>query len=299
MVWSKMQTVAERIVIIGNGFDRHHRCQSSYAHYKDWLENNNPSLLSELENYINVGGEWWNEFERNLAEFDIRKVIEECPREDFTLDPRALPPFVGVVSGFFCGLRDRIAESFVEWVKTLSVEPLNGVIDLPEASLYLSFNYTDTLERIYGIPEERILYIHGKASRGDKLVFGHNKSPFEIERDHMRKYGLKEIERFYDTANVITEEEYQLALRISFLDKSPYTQIVAFSEILTPAIKASKEIISYGLSFSEVDSQYLEWIADQNPGMTWKVGWHTEDDKAREESFFAQMGVEAYELFEF
>lgn len=286
----------EKIVIIGNGFDRHHRCPSSYKHYKGWLERNNPSLLAELEKYISVRGEWWNEFERNLAEFDIRKVIEECPRDYPPRNPRTLPSFWGQANGFFGGLRERISECFVEWVKTLSVESLSGDVDLPEASLFVSFNYTDTLERLYGIPEERILYIHGKAMRGDKLVFGHNKSKYEIERDHMRKHGLKEMEHFFETANEMSDEEYQLAMCISFLDKFPYGQITAYSEILLPAIKASGEIICYGFSFSEVDFQYLEWIAGQKPGITWKVGWHTEEDKTREELFFAQMGIKTYEL---
>ena len=36
--------------------------------------------------------------------------------------------------------------------------------------IFLNFNYTDTLERIYGIPSEYILYIHGKALRNDNLI---------------------------------------------------------------------------------------------------------------------------------
>lgn len=46
--------------------------------------------------------------------------------------------------------------------------------------LYLSFNYTDTLEHVYGIPRDQILYIHGKAGENSNLIVGHgDKSTFE------------------------------------------------------------------------------------------------------------------------
>lgn len=115
----------------------------------------------------------------------------------------------------------------------------------------------------------------------------------------MKKYGLREIESFFDNGSVITDEEYQLALNISFLDKFPYTQIVGYSEVLIPAVKSSNEVVCYGLSFSEVDFQYLEWIAEQKPNLRWKVSRHTPADRDREESFFRQMDITNYSLFEF
>ena len=172
-------------------------------------------------------------------------------------------------------------------------------MDLSAAGLYISFNYTDTLERVYCIPEEQILYIHGKALRCDKLVFGHCKSHYEIERDYMQKHGLREVESFFDNGPVITDEEYQLALNVSFLDKFPYTQIVAYSRLLMLAVWAASTVISYGLSFSESDFQYLEWIVEQNPNLMWKVSWHTEEDKNKIDSFFKQVGIKTYSTFFF
>lgn len=40
--------------------------------------------------------------------------------------------------------------------------------------LFLNFNYTDTLEKVYGIPASNILYIHGNALRGNNLILGHH-----------------------------------------------------------------------------------------------------------------------------
>jgi len=43
-------------------------------------------------------------------------------------------------------------------------------------SLFINFNYTDTLEELYGIPKSNILYLHNNANdySGD-LIFGHAK----------------------------------------------------------------------------------------------------------------------------
>lgn len=287
-----------RVVLIGNGFDLHHGLESSYWHYKEWLKGTHPDLLRKLECYIDVSGEWWNDFERNLAEFDIMKIIKECPHVYPTHDFRFPPALAYSSNWFFDALRKDLTDSFVEWVKTITRKEPFGRIDLPEAKLYLSFNYTDTLERTYGIYEERILYLHGKALRGDKLIFGHNKSHFEIERDYMRKHGLREIESFNDTGPVISDEEYELSQKVSFLDKFPYAQIVKYSDILQPAIKSSCEIVSFGLSFSAADSQYLEWIVDQNSNLRWNVSWHSSEDKEKQEAFFHQMGITDYSFFE-
>ena len=40
--------------------------------------------------------------------------------------------------------------------------------------MFLNFNYTDTLEKVYGIPASNILYIHGNALRGNNLILGHH-----------------------------------------------------------------------------------------------------------------------------
>lgn len=294
-----MNLGTRNLVIVGNGFDLHHGLKSSYWHYKDWLTIEHPELFEQLNRYIDTSGDWWNDFEKNLARFDIMKIIREVPRVYPPRDPRFPPSFISPAESFFKGLREQISDSFQEWVQTISLDGYRERIDLPAAGLFISFNYTDTLERVYGIPEQFILYIHGKALRGDKLVFGHSKSHYEIERDYMQKHGLREIESFFDTGPVMTDEEYQLAMNVSFLDKSPYTQIVANSWILMPAVHGANMVTSYGMSFSESDFQYLEWIVEQNPNLMWRVSWHTQEDRERIDSFFKQVGVKKYSTFFF
>ena len=168
-----------QIIIVGNGFDVNHGIPSSYAHFKTWLSNNDKELFDFLERYIDVAGDWWNDFERSLSEIDIPKLIRETPLEDKPVNPRIPPSFSHPACWRLDSVRDAISLKFTEWVKTLDGVEINKKIDLPEACLYISFNYTDTLEILYGI--EDVLHIHGDVGKNDILIIGHGDTR-DIER---------------------------------------------------------------------------------------------------------------------
>ena len=71
----------KNLVIIGNGFDVNNGLPSSYANFKSWLRLNDRPLYDFLERYIDVTGEWWHDFEKNLGEFNVPKLIRETPME--------------------------------------------------------------------------------------------------------------------------------------------------------------------------------------------------------------------------
>ncbi len=75
-----------------------------------------------------------------------------------------------------------IPKYFSEWIRSLDTN-VNKILSssyLNNNNLYLNFNYTNVLEEVYSINEGNILYIHGKALRGDKLIAGHHNSNFSI-----------------------------------------------------------------------------------------------------------------------
>ena len=266
-----------QIIIVGNGFDVNHGIPSSYAHFKTWLSNNDKELFDFLERYIDVAGDWWNDFERSLSEIDIPKLIRETPLEDKPVNPRIPPSFSHPACWRLDSVRDAISLKFTEWVKTLDGVEINKKIDLPEACLYISFN------------------IHGKASRGDKLIYGHGKSQFELEYDVMKKYNLHRSNDFF-TAGSFGDSESELTSRVSYWQK--YIQLGLYYNVLRPAVSGASNVCVYGLSFSKVDFPYLQWIVEKNPNLKWRGSWHTEKDKKRIMNAFRAMRVREYEMFE-
>ena len=284
-----------QLIIVGNGFDVNHGIPSSYAHFKTWLSNTDKELYDFLERYIDVAGDWWNDFERSLCEIDIPKLIRETPLENRPIDPRFPSSFSHPASWRLDSVRESISLKFTEWVKTLDGVKIKKKIELPEACLYISFNYTDTLERVYGIKENRIVYIHGKASRGDELIYGHGKNQFVLENDVMEKFHLHRSDDFL-IAGTYGDSERELTSHISYWQK--YIQLASYYDVLRPAVAGANNVCVYGLSFSEVDYPYLQWIAEKNLNLRWRVSWHTEKDKERIKNTFWALRVKEYEMFE-
>lgn len=116
----------------------------------------------------------WMDFEKALGKYDIdvaqswsfqNLYVVEC----FNSETKILS-----TDGFInVQLDDIVNDIFSQWVSQIPLA-LQRNVDLDSNALYFSFNYTDTLERLYSLSEQNILHIHGRASKGEHLVVGHN-----------------------------------------------------------------------------------------------------------------------------
>ena len=132
-----------------------------------------------------------------------------------------------------------------------------------EDSFFINFNYTDTLEVLYKIPEDKVLHIHGRASRGEKLIFGHSMHLFGDEKSGYEGQKVSEVLNQYE--------------------KNPYMHI---PEYLQDRICHVKNVHILGFSFSIVDTPYIEWILENTcNNCEWEISWHSMEDKLRIEKF--------------
>ena len=69
------------------------------------------------------------------------------------------------------------------------------VLDLPDTASFITFNYTPTLEHVYGVRPDRILHIHGSVLNKDEhLQFGSpDNNPFELQKMLEDKYGMDDF----------------------------------------------------------------------------------------------------------
>lgn len=287
------------LVIIGNGFDIHHGCESQYSDYKAWLQEHDKPLYDKLNRYIDISGNWWNNFEMNLSEFNLQKLQADVPPLviDYNVDPRFPPSFSSRTAMLMRGLRDEIEKSFTEWIESIKIPQKASKITLPPDSDFITFNYTNTLESLYGIPEDRILHIHGK--RGGKLIYGHGKSEYQIEQDVKSRFGLYESEQFL-VAGTYGNDESETVMQIGFLEKIPQYQILEHLVWLSDKVHAATDAWIYGFSYAKVDMEYLEWIMEQiADNVKWHAGYHIETDKQKAKAFFEHNKSIPYDLFYF
>lgn len=274
----------KHLYVIGNGFDLFTGLRTSYADFKRWLEVNYVFVYENMKAAYNMEGECWNDFETQLGQLDVEDYVRRFAKPEKPimeiiagLDARKqqeqnTPEFPNLYSESSCanrlrGLLDILQFCFERWVKdcqSIITNPKYTNIENND-SFFINFNYTDVLEWLYEIPEERVLHIHGRASKHERLIIGHNKHPH---------------------GGIISNVDVDLTCtELCRYEKNPYEHIFRHDKLLE-IISDVKEIHVYGLSISPVDEDYLDWIEKHTPqDCKWEFSWHTDKDMERIEKF--------------
>lgn len=164
------------------------------------------------------------------------------------------------------GLLDVLQYCFERWIEyttRMITDPKYTHLEKYD-SFFINFNYTDVLQWLYHIKDEQILFIHGRASKHEHLVFGHNSN-------HM--------------GDMIGQDEEQTNYELDKYHKNPYVFMCKHEEL--PVILNDVEYVHvYGFSISEVDEEYLDWIEGHTPlDSKLEFSWYSEEDKQRIDKF--------------
>lgn len=273
----------KHLYIIGNGFDLFTGLRTRYVDFRHWLQCTYPFIYENMCEAYEMDGEWWHDFEIQVGRLDVKRYVKkftppEKPMEEIwkeVAERRAfeekynLPPSLhhdSECARRLRGLLDVLQYCFEKWIEYETREINNPKYTHLERndSYFINFNYTDVLQWLYHIKDEQVLYIHGRASKHEHLVFGHNST-------HM--------------GGMIGQDEEQTNFELDKYNKNPYVYIFKHDEL--PEILSNVEYVHvYGFSISEVDEDYLDWIEMHTPSDSkWEFSWHSEEDKLRIDRF--------------
>ena len=248
--------VSDRLYIIGNGFDLHHGIASQYRQFAAYLAQSDHTVFRMVEDYFSADEEFWADFEQRLAEFDAHQAIDYAMQ--FHSDERHghfQYECEQIATGLSTGLRER----FSEWIRSLRIPARNEVsrpLVIDQDALFLSFNYTPTLERIYGVSPERILHIHGRATDpADNLILGHGWERSPEDRLNSKAPGPDDDWRIRDGIDHI--EGYFAA---TF---KPTFDLIAKYAAFFDGLAHVQDIRVMGHGLSEVDEPYYGAIMDR------------------------------------
>ena len=238
----------KHLYIIGNGFDLFTGLRTRYVDFRHWLELNYPFIYENMSAAYEMDGEWWNDFESQLGKLNVKRYIKkftppEKPMDELLTEIKErkaferkynLPPnlfYEKPCANRLKGLLDVLQYCFERWVdncQRIIENPKYAKIER-DNSYFISFNYTDVLEWLYKIPEERVLHIHGRASKHDHLVFGHG--------NHLHG-GI-----------ISNPDEDETCFELNLYEKNPYEYIFKHDQL--PNILSDAEFVHiYGFSFS-------------------------------------------------
>lgn len=281
----------QKLYIIGNGFDSAHELPTAYKDFRTYILELYPDATSnyfipesalmpkgdeeydeeEVAGYIvniidSCQDGYWSELESYLGSDIYDAFIEDLSYVDMDDDDCFRAVYANEdmsqhISNTFVGVKTL----FADWVKTrlnsfdfsdIQKKEIASVID--SKGLFLSFNYTKTLELGYGIDKKQVCHIHGSVdSSSDEIIMGHgDDGPITENFSTMgTEVSFGELKRSLrkDTSRIITQNS-------DFFKKLTHV----------------KEIYSYGFSFGKVDLVYIEEICKHlnSSEVTWYVNMY-------------------------
>lgn len=306
------------LYIIGNGFDLYHGLDTKYQSFAKFLAEEEDEIYDLLLTYYGLPdisedpvcdaeyAEWAN-FESSLADLDYKQVLED------NSDAAAKPGSVGFRDGdwhtyqiemekIIEKLTERLISIFNSFILNINYPDKidDKKIKLSSDSLFMNFNYTDTLERYYNVENTRICYIHNKSiDENSQIVLGHGTDPSDFE------------EKQPEPPNGLSEEELD-KWREYMSDQYDYSYESAKSKILsyyTKAFKNTRSIINdnidflgslynvknvyvLGHSISPVDVEYFKVVFDKiHQNAVWHVSYYSDFEKDKHLETLLILGI--------
>lgn len=158
-----------KLYIIGNGFDIHHGLRTNYKYYREFLQNIDCSVAYAYERICEYSpdySEQWNNIESALS-IDYNQITDEVISEnypDMQSDKDTYADAEIEMSNYTDFISDFTGRYFVQWlflVTKFMPFVTKRISNLDTNSVFVNFNYTDTLECLYSIEKDKILHIHG------------------------------------------------------------------------------------------------------------------------------------------
>lgn len=107
-----------------------------------------------------------------------------------------------------------LREAFSDWIRSIDIPENDAKYDFGENCLFVNFNYTDTLVKLFHVSAKNEFHIHGTASDKESIIFGHSTHPerpykgLQMGADHPRYQGLYYVEEFLYNADKHVEDNF-------------------------------------------------------------------------------------------
>lgn len=275
----------------------------------------------------------WYSFEEYLADLNREKVFDildivlpDCDEDSD--DFRYCDYYLGLdqISDMLHTCTFEMRYQLHKWVNTLQYEKgfKKRLLDIDKHACFLTFNYTDFLESVYGIPNDQINYIHGsRHGKYGSLVIGHSADDdenFELwikRNEHRRRYrpNLKDAKGRYFANDKLAylayflEDEskgnWRLPIRYYaaqdakdrfehyyVANMKPTKRIIEDNSRFFESLSMIKKITVIGHSLSKVDMPYFEKVIDSvGDNVVWNFSFHSVNDIKRIDSFCRRFSI--------
>jgi hypothetical protein len=198
-----------------------------------------------------------------------------------------------VVNRLSAGLKSQ----FTQWIRGLEIPDRSGMasklLRLKTDALFLNFNYTPSLTKIYNIDPAQECHIHGSAAcAGDELILGHAWNPSDrgSSNDGLDQ---QEIDTRVADGNRLIDSYFERTFK-------PTDAVIKAHIPFFTGLQGVREILVMGHSLGAVDHLYFREILRQIGGsrVGWRVSYYDDDALEMLRGQLQQLGV-AEQMVEF
>lgn len=292
------------LYIMGNGFDIAHGLKTSYWYFMEYLEKYAEDFYTEfvsLYGYPPYGPDrfnskkdereyykrrreseyeaLWKDLEHTLGIADEQNMLDFSASTVESLDLESGPVGIEDTLNYYWeeqyGFMTQLNDYLYRWarqIRLFKATPQSDRLLNNTNDCFMTFNYTNTLERIYHIPNANVLHIHGGLPPVcyTKPIIGHgNKAVIDKYRQEAHKADEEFDEGYKSICNAIAK-----MYKRTYKD-TKYNLINLMLWINNHDDIDTVEII--GHSLAPVDLPYFEFLHDHLPEtVKWIVYYHDE-----------------------
>lgn len=277
-----------KLFIIGNGFDQGHLLPTKYEHFRDYLEKENWAFLTKLEapyGFVPESREdfvkelLWKDFESNLSNVNEAEIVDGALSIDMGLEggdvdiEDTLNQYWREQYEYIRHLNDYV----YEWVKQVNIDipKKTKYIDNTTDDLFLTFNYTLVLEKVYEVEPYQILHIHGSVNAKEygPPIIGHGNDKNALLA---KEKATKASENYWEKESSIyrTLAEYYQETR------KDVNYFINSNSGFFKRLHNVEAVNVIGHSLGEVDMPYFRKVLQNTKSNTlWNIYYHSEEEK--------------------
>ncbi|HHU19818.1 MAG TPA: hypothetical protein GXZ58_06295 [Bacilli bacterium] len=271
-----------KLFVIGNGFDLDHELETGYTDFLNYLKEDyqRSIFIDNIEKIVACYSyELWSSFEKYLGNLNLDILLESVMAErkafnsEFDYEPLDEGHLIDhVISSHITSLH-KLDEYVKGWIETINLEnvpPKRKYKHIfTKDSFFINFNYTNTLQELYGISHDKVFHIHGDVI---DPIMGHGQDnheqdfpTFETNDIGINEFGsaiVSQVSEFYNNSRKDTH--FFCRKMNDFID---YINI----EI--------NEVCIIGHSLGEVDAVYFRELSYHYQDIPWTIYSRYSDQK--------------------
>lgn len=279
-----------RLYIIGNGFDIAHGIPSRYTDFRNYCQTNIPEMFEKLNRYYRDHvDDLWSSFEDNMPNINQEAIFDWATinNQDWNQSWKGYNAFIDEIR-HEVDYVDSIKSDITKWFQSIELTNVHKLYCLSlENSLFITFNYTLTLEQIYHINSNQICHIHGSVQGNfPYLVLGHNMQD-------------QEINTIFSSVNEFEQEACSEVVNLIRGWRKDTQAVIAANEGFFDNLTEITDVFVLGHSMSDVDLPYFTRVKQiVNENVTWYISFYGTNDENRKKNVAEELKLPNFELIQ-